>query len=100
VVARRSVIPDNMNMGAQMLPARTIPVTALVQPPTDAPVRRFTLTAQTARIDTVFVQPSETYDVVFRADNPGLWMLHCHMVQHDAHGMDMRVVYNNISVPF
>jgi hypothetical protein len=27
-------------------------------------------------------------------------MLHCHMVEHDAHGMDMMVVYFNISTPY
>jgi len=56
VASRRSVIPDNMNMGAQTMPgmpgtATLTPVTGLSQPPTDAPVRQFTLTAETTRID-------------------------------------------------
>ena len=58
------------------------------------------LSGSPVRLDTVLVQPGETYDVAFWADNPGLWMLHGHMVQHDAHGMDMMVVYDNISTPF
>src|SRR5258708_23132383 len=28
--------------------------------------------------DTVLVEPKQTVDVAFVADNPGDWMLHCH----------------------
>jgi FtsP/CotA-like multicopper oxidase with cupredoxin domain len=52
------------------------------------------------QLDTVMVQPGETYDVAFRADNPGLWMLHCHIGGHAAQGMDTMVVYPGISTPF
>ncbi len=45
------------------------------------------------QLDTVMVWPGETYDVAFRADNPGLWMLHCHIGSHAAQGMDTMVVY-------
>jgi manganese oxidase len=34
------------------------------------------------RVNTVTVNPGETYDVVFRADNPGTWVLHCHDLHH------------------
>ncbi len=44
--------------------------------------------------------PRETWDVSFVADNPGLWMLHCHMLLHAATGMDMMVVYPDISTPY
>ncbi|MDH3715431.1 MAG: multicopper oxidase family protein [Gammaproteobacteria bacterium] len=37
--------------------------------------------------DTVLVQPQETLPVEFVADNPGKWMLHCHMLEHQAAGM-------------
>src|SRR5260221_10918165 len=50
--------------------------------------------------DTAYIEQGETYDVAFLANNPGLWMLHCHMVEHDAHGMDMMVNYPDISTPF
>jgi FtsP/CotA-like multicopper oxidase with cupredoxin domain len=41
------------------------------------------------RRDTVSV-PRHGYVVLrFRADNPGLWMLHCHVVFHQASGMAM-----------
>jgi FtsP/CotA-like multicopper oxidase with cupredoxin domain len=37
--------------------------------------------------DTVLVPPNETVDVAFVADNPGDWMLHCHVVDHQMSGM-------------
>jgi FtsP/CotA-like multicopper oxidase with cupredoxin domain len=41
------------------------------------------------RRDTVSV-PSHGYVVLrFRADNPGVWMLHCHVIFHQASGMAM-----------
>jgi len=38
--------------------------------------------------DTLLVQPGETSVIGFVADNPGKWMLHCHMLDHQASGMD------------
>ena len=38
--------------------------------------------------DTLLVQRGETALVGFVADNPGKWMLHCHMLDHQAAGMD------------
>ncbi|KAE8355340.1 Cupredoxin [Aspergillus coremiiformis] len=41
--------------------------------------------------DTVYI-PSRGYAVLrFRADNPGVWMFHCHIVWHSASGMAMLV---------
>ncbi|AXS40151.1 multicopper oxidase family protein [Breoghania sp. L-A4] len=37
--------------------------------------------------DTVLVAPRERVVVAFVADNPGKWMLHCHMLEHQAAGM-------------
>lgn len=37
--------------------------------------------------DTVLVPPKETVDVAFVADNPGDWMLHCHVTDHQASGL-------------
>jgi|SRR6185437_11122729 len=37
--------------------------------------------------DTVLVPPKETVDVAFVADNPGDWMLHCHITDHQVSGM-------------
>lgn len=37
--------------------------------------------------DTVLMQPREKMTVAFVADNPGKWMLHCHMLEHQVSGM-------------
>jgi len=58
------------------------------------------LTGSPVHLDTIAVRPHETYDVAFYANNPGLWMLHCHNLYHANHGMDMMVVYPNISTPY
>ncbi|MEU6842795.1 multicopper oxidase family protein [Streptomyces sp. NPDC046716] len=39
------------------------------------------------RKDTAIVLPNGTLTVDFDADNPGLWMLHCHNVYHSEAGM-------------
>ncbi|GHO81767.1 hypothetical protein KSD_95380 [Ktedonobacter sp. SOSP1-85] len=58
------------------------------------------LTGSPVHLDTILVQPHESYEVAFRADNPGLWMDHCHNLNHAAHGMSMMIAYPNISTPF
>lgn len=40
-----------------------------------------------ARKDTVIVRPHSSMAVEFNADNPGLWMLHCHNIYHSDVGM-------------
>ena len=37
--------------------------------------------------DTVLVPPKETVEIAFVADNPGDWMLHCHVTDHQVSGM-------------
>ena len=37
--------------------------------------------------DTVLVPPKETVDIAFVAENPGDWMLHCHVADHQMSGM-------------
>jgi FtsP/CotA-like multicopper oxidase with cupredoxin domain len=39
------------------------------------------------RADTVLVLPNETVKVAFVADNPGNWMIHCHVIEHQETGM-------------
>jgi len=51
-------------------------------------------------LDTVLVEPGETWEVAFRADNPGIWMDHCHVLEHAAWGMSMHLVYPGIVTPF
>ncbi|HET8840582.1 MAG TPA: multicopper oxidase family protein [Ktedonobacteraceae bacterium] len=58
------------------------------------------LTGSPVHLDTISVGPHESYDVAFYANNPGLWMIHCHNLYHANHGMDMMLVYPNISTPY
>ncbi|WP_273504801.1 multicopper oxidase family protein [Fulvimarina manganoxydans] len=37
--------------------------------------------------DTDLMMPDETIEIAFVADNPGKWLLHCHMLEHSASGM-------------
>jgi FtsP/CotA-like multicopper oxidase with cupredoxin domain len=37
--------------------------------------------------DTVLMAPRERVEIAFVADNPGDWMLHCHVLAHQAGGM-------------
>ncbi len=37
--------------------------------------------------DTVLINRGETVEIAFVADNPGDWLLHCHMLEHAAGGM-------------
>jgi FtsP/CotA-like multicopper oxidase with cupredoxin domain len=37
--------------------------------------------------DTVLMDPRERVDIAFVADNPGDWMFHCHILEHQAAGM-------------
>jgi FtsP/CotA-like multicopper oxidase with cupredoxin domain len=37
--------------------------------------------------DTVLMSPRERVEVAFVADNPGDWMFHCHILEHQVSGM-------------
>lgn len=37
--------------------------------------------------DTVLLSPRERAEIAFVADNPGDWMIHCHILEHQAGGM-------------
>ncbi|THK34582.1 multicopper oxidase family protein [Ensifer sp. MPMI2T] len=37
--------------------------------------------------DTVLMAPRDVFEVAFVADNPGDWMLHCHVIDHQTAGM-------------
>jgi FtsP/CotA-like multicopper oxidase with cupredoxin domain len=39
------------------------------------------------RADTVLVEPNERIEAAFVAEQPGAWMLHCHVVEHQETGM-------------
>ncbi|EST52222.1 hypothetical protein T458_26915 [Brevibacillus panacihumi W25] len=46
--------------------------------------------------DTLNVMPGESYEVAFLADNPGMWMDHCHNLDHAATGMILHLMYDNV----
>lgn len=46
--------------------------------------------------DTLNVLPGESYEVGFVADNPGMWMDHCHNLDHAATGMILHLMYDNV----
>ncbi len=37
--------------------------------------------------DTVLIGPDQSSEIAFVADNPGKWMIHCHMLGHQVSGM-------------
>jgi FtsP/CotA-like multicopper oxidase with cupredoxin domain len=43
--------------------------------------------------DTVLIGPAERYDLEFDANNPGVWMFHCHIEHHMANGMMTVIQY-------
>ena len=51
-------------------------------------------------VDSVEVEDGETVDLVFKADNPGIWMDHCHNLPHAAEGLVAHLMYDGVSTPF
>ncbi|WP_104162437.1 multicopper oxidase family protein, partial [Cryobacterium sp. N22] len=51
-------------------------------------------------LDTFDVQTGEVWVVEFTADNPGIWMDHCHNLDHAAEGMMMALTYRGVTTPF
>ncbi|HEX6701534.1 MAG TPA: multicopper oxidase family protein [Gaiellaceae bacterium] len=51
-------------------------------------------------VDTLDVDPGQRVEIAFRADNPGIWMDHCHNLRHAAAGLTMHVAYAGVSTPF
>ncbi len=37
--------------------------------------------------DSVLMAPLERVEIAMVADNPGKWMFHCHILEHQASGM-------------
>ncbi len=51
-------------------------------------------------VDSLNVLPNETYDIAFIADNPGIWMDHCHNLKHAAQGMIAHLMYEGFATPY
>jgi FtsP/CotA-like multicopper oxidase with cupredoxin domain len=50
-------------------------------------------------LDTFDVRPGEVWRVAFRADNPGIWMNHCHNLDHASQGMVLHLSYEGVGSP-
>lgn len=51
-------------------------------------------------VDSLDVADGDTYDIAFVADNPGIWMDHCHNLEHAADGMVAHLMYEGWETPF
>jgi FtsP/CotA-like multicopper oxidase with cupredoxin domain len=51
-------------------------------------------------VDSLNVAANESYDVAFVADNPGIWMDHCHNLKHAADGMVAHLMYEGFETPY
>jgi FtsP/CotA-like multicopper oxidase with cupredoxin domain len=51
-------------------------------------------------IDSLNVEDGESYDIAFRADNPGIWVDHCHNLPHAREGLLVHLMYENVTTPF
>jgi FtsP/CotA-like multicopper oxidase with cupredoxin domain len=49
--------------------------------------------------DTVLIGPAERYDLEIDGTNPGIWMFHCHMPNHQDNGMMTTLVYDGFAAP-
>ncbi|MGW5352797.1 multicopper oxidase family protein [Streptomyces sp. NPDC004031] len=58
------------------------------------------VTGSPLTMDTFDVKPGEVWKVAFTADNPGLWMVHCHNLVHASQGMSLTLAYEGVSDPF
>jgi plastocyanin len=48
--------------------------------------------------DTILIGPGERYDLEIRGTNPGVWMFHCHMPNHQDNGMMTTLIYAGVDV--
>ena len=51
-------------------------------------------------VDSLDVGDGETYDIAFVADNPGIWMDHCHNLPHATEGLIAHLMYEGVTTPF
>jgi FtsP/CotA-like multicopper oxidase with cupredoxin domain len=51
-------------------------------------------------VDSLNVRDDETYEIAFVADNPGVWMDHCHNLQHAVDGLVAHLMYDGVTTPY
>lgn len=52
------------------------------------------------RVDSLNVRDGEEWTVAFVADNPGIWMDHCHNLPHAREGLMTHLMYEGVTTPF
>ena len=52
------------------------------------------------RVDSLNVEPGETYELSMVADNPGIWMDHCHNLPHAREGLMTHLAYEGYRTSF
>jgi FtsP/CotA-like multicopper oxidase with cupredoxin domain len=51
-------------------------------------------------VDSLEVDRGESYEIAFVADNPGIWMDHCHDLEHAVDGLVAHLAYTGVHTPF
>jgi FtsP/CotA-like multicopper oxidase with cupredoxin domain len=51
-------------------------------------------------VDSLNVRDGESYDIAFVADNPGIWLDHCHNLPHASQGLLAHLMYSGYTTPF
>ena len=51
-------------------------------------------------VDSLNVRDGERYEIAFVADNPGVWMDHCHNLKHAKDGLVAHLMYEGVSTPY
>ncbi len=50
--------------------------------------------------DSLEVENDQTFDIAFVADNPGVWMDHCHNLKHATEGLVTHLMYDGVTTPY
>jgi FtsP/CotA-like multicopper oxidase with cupredoxin domain len=51
-------------------------------------------------VDSLDVKKGEEFDIAFVADNPGIWMDHCHNLKHAGQGLVAHLMYAGVTTPY
>ena len=51
-------------------------------------------------VDSLNVRDGESFEIAFVADNPGIWMDHCHNLEHAAEGLVAHLMYDGVTTPY
>jgi FtsP/CotA-like multicopper oxidase with cupredoxin domain len=51
-------------------------------------------------VDSLEVGNGDSYEIAFVADNPGIWMDHCHNLPHARDGLVAHLAYEGVTTPF